>query len=62
MVETREKWMRANPLVCVETEEVVSPHQWASVIIFGRYEELLDSEADRARRSIVTAFLMVDEI
>ena len=36
-------WMRANPLVCVEVDEVVSPEQWMSVIVFGRYEELLDT-------------------
>jgi nitroimidazol reductase NimA-like FMN-containing flavoprotein (pyridoxamine 5'-phosphate oxidase superfamily) len=32
--------MRANPKVCVEADEVVSPQQWASVIVLGRYEEL----------------------
>lgn len=37
------EWMRANPLVCVETDEVVSPEQWVSVIVFGRYEELPDT-------------------
>jgi nitroimidazol reductase NimA-like FMN-containing flavoprotein (pyridoxamine 5'-phosphate oxidase superfamily) len=37
------EWMRANPLVCLETDEVVSSQQWASVIVFGRYEELPDS-------------------
>jgi len=37
------EWMRANPLVCVEADEVVSPEQWMSVIVFGRYEELLDT-------------------
>ena len=37
------KWMRANPLVCVEADEVVSPEEWMSVIVFGRYEELLDT-------------------
>jgi uncharacterized protein len=51
MVGQKIEWMRANPLVCVETEEIVSPRQWTSVVIFGRYEELLDSEADRARRN-----------
>jgi uncharacterized protein len=45
------EWMRANPLVCVETEEIVSPQQWTSVIIFGRYEELLASETEGARRN-----------
>jgi nitroimidazol reductase NimA-like FMN-containing flavoprotein (pyridoxamine 5'-phosphate oxidase superfamily) len=33
-------WMRANPLVCVEADEVVNPQEWVSVIAFGRYEEL----------------------
>jgi uncharacterized protein len=37
------EWMRANPLVCIEVDEVVSPQQWASVIAFGRYEELPDT-------------------
>jgi uncharacterized protein len=37
------EWMRANPLVCVEVDEVVSPEQWVSVIVFGRYEELRDT-------------------
>ena len=34
------EWMRANPLVCVEVDEVTSDVQWVSVIAFGRYEEL----------------------
>jgi nitroimidazol reductase NimA-like FMN-containing flavoprotein (pyridoxamine 5'-phosphate oxidase superfamily) len=33
-------WMRLNPLVCVETDEIESPQHWASVIVFGHYEEL----------------------
>jgi uncharacterized protein len=37
------EWMRANPLVCVEADEVVSPQKWVSVIVFGRYEELPDT-------------------
>jgi nitroimidazol reductase NimA-like FMN-containing flavoprotein (pyridoxamine 5'-phosphate oxidase superfamily) len=32
--------MRANPLVCVEVDEVAANDQWVSVIAFGRYEEL----------------------
>jgi len=35
-------WMRANPLVCVEADELASPHDWATVILMGKYEELLD--------------------
>ena len=39
-------WMRANPRVCVEVEELVSRQDWATVIIMGRYEELT-TDADR---------------
>lgn len=34
------EWMRTNPLVCVEVDEVTSHDQWVSVIVFGRFEEL----------------------
>jgi nitroimidazol reductase NimA-like FMN-containing flavoprotein (pyridoxamine 5'-phosphate oxidase superfamily) len=37
------EWMRVNPQVCVEVEEVMSPQQWTSVLAFGRYEELPDT-------------------
>ncbi len=37
------EWMRANPLVCVEADEAISPHHWVSVIVFGEYEELRDT-------------------
>jgi uncharacterized protein len=28
------EWMRANPLVCVEADEVVSSQEWLSVVVF----------------------------
>ena len=34
------EWMRTNPLVCLEYEEIITPRQWGSLIVFGRYEEL----------------------
>ena len=40
-------WMRGNPMVCVEVEEVTSPQNWATVIVFGNYEELLAHDAHR---------------
>lgn len=44
------EWMRANPSVCVEIDEVVSPQQWVSVILFGQFEEMPDvPEWQRAR-------------
>ena len=42
-------WMRANPLVCVETEELVNRREWATVIVLGRYEELLKTVNDADR-------------
>src|SRR5450631_1482971 len=33
-------WMRANPLVCIEVDEVAAYDQWVSVVAIGRYEEL----------------------
>ena len=37
------EWMRSNPLVCVEADEVLSQDNWSSVLVMGRYEELPDT-------------------
>jgi hypothetical protein len=34
------EWMRTNPKVCVEVDEVTSESQWMSVIANGQYQEL----------------------
>lgn len=36
------EWMRYNPLVCLEVDEVVDAEHWTSVVVFGQYEELRD--------------------
>jgi uncharacterized protein len=36
------EWMRTNPFVCVEADEVLDHENWTSVLVFGRYEELSD--------------------
>jgi nitroimidazol reductase NimA-like FMN-containing flavoprotein (pyridoxamine 5'-phosphate oxidase superfamily) len=51
------EWMRANPLVCVEADEVVSPEQWVSVIVFGRYEELPDTPEWQSARTLAHTLL-----
>jgi nitroimidazol reductase NimA-like FMN-containing flavoprotein (pyridoxamine 5'-phosphate oxidase superfamily) len=33
-------WMRRNPLVCVEVDEVADTRHWTTVVVFGRFEEL----------------------
>jgi len=39
------EWMRENPMVCVEADEVRAHNEWASIVLFGRYEELPDEPA-----------------
>lgn len=34
------EWMRTNPLVCLECEELTTDRQWATLIVFGHYQEL----------------------
>jgi len=50
-VGTRIRWMRANPLVCVEVEDIVSPQNWRTVIVFGRYMELPETPEFAAERA-----------
>jgi uncharacterized protein len=38
------EWMRENPKVCVEVEEVAAQSEWVSVIANGRYEELAEPQ------------------
>jgi nitroimidazol reductase NimA-like FMN-containing flavoprotein (pyridoxamine 5'-phosphate oxidase superfamily) len=44
------EWMRSNPLVCVEVDEVLSHFRWSSVVVLGQYEELPDTPAYREAR------------
>jgi nitroimidazol reductase NimA-like FMN-containing flavoprotein (pyridoxamine 5'-phosphate oxidase superfamily) len=48
------EWMRANPRVCVEVDDVVAHDTWTSVIAFGDFEELPDSSGP-VRRSLLAA-------
>ncbi len=43
-------WMRANPHVCVEIDDVKSQILWTSVVVFGTYEELPDTLEHKASR------------
>ena len=38
------EWMRANPRVCVEADEVISFQSWSCVVANGHYEELKNEE------------------
>jgi nitroimidazol reductase NimA-like FMN-containing flavoprotein (pyridoxamine 5'-phosphate oxidase superfamily) len=44
-------WMRSNPKVCLEVDEITDKSEWTTVVVFGRYQELTDSSADSVARS-----------
>jgi|SRR5271165_2005546 len=44
------EWMRENPKVCVQTDEISGQSKWLSVVAFGQYQELREPlfEIERA--------------
>jgi nitroimidazol reductase NimA-like FMN-containing flavoprotein (pyridoxamine 5'-phosphate oxidase superfamily) len=44
------EWMRLNPCVCVEIDEVRNHFRWAGLIVTGRYEEFPDEPEYRTGR------------
>jgi len=48
------EWMRANPKVCLEVDEITDQSRWVSVIANGRYQELPEpqytAEREHARK------------
>jgi len=44
------KWMRANPRVCVQTDELQNQIEWISVIAYGEYEELREPKCTAERK------------
>ena len=49
-------WMRANPLVCVEADHITR-EQWTTVVVFGRYGELPDTDETRSERALALGLL-----
>jgi len=43
-------WMRENPKVCLEVEEILDKDRWTTVLVFGRYREIDNSEEDAETR------------
>lgn len=50
-------WMRVNPLVCVQMDEVANAEAWVSLVIFGRYEELPDIPGFKSERELAYELL-----
>jgi uncharacterized protein len=48
------KWMRLNPKVCVQVDEIKDVKNWSSVVAYGHYQELREpqytEECERARQ------------
>ena len=42
------EWMRANPSVCVEAEEIVDRLHWTTVLVTGRYQEVAPTRHSQA--------------
>lgn len=51
------EWMRANPKVCVEFDEITATNNWQSVVVVGQYEELTDDPDHVETRNEVHALL-----
>ena len=51
------EWMRENPLVCVETDEVRGHDDWASVVILGQYVEIPNTREYANSREHVRSLL-----
>ena len=50
-------WMRQNPLVCVEADEIRGHDNWESVIVLGRYVEISSGPEGTAARKHVRGLL-----
>jgi uncharacterized protein len=46
----KNQWMRANPKVCFEVDEISDRLHWASVVVTGIYREIVDSPLNAKER------------
>ena len=50
---TKLEVLRTNPLVCFEVDMMIDMANWQSVIVFGKFEELKNEEAIKAREILI---------
>lgn len=50
-------WMRENPMVCVQADEIRGHDDWTSVVVLGRYVEIPNSADNRKSREYVRSLL-----
>jgi uncharacterized protein len=51
------EWMRANPKVCLEVDDITDQFHWTTVVAIGRYEELTHTPVHDAIKSRAEALL-----
>jgi nitroimidazol reductase NimA-like FMN-containing flavoprotein (pyridoxamine 5'-phosphate oxidase superfamily) len=51
------EWMRKNPAVCIEIDDVTDKDHWTTVLVFGRYRELERRPEDAEERRIAGQLL-----
>ena len=51
------EWLRANPLACVEVDEITNFENWTSVVVSGRYMELTKTVEGQATRDLAHKLL-----
>lgn len=51
------EWMRENPLVAVEVDEIENAQHWESVVVLGRYEEIPQTPEMRDMRQLAWSLL-----
>ena len=47
------QWMRDNPKVCVEVDDIADQFHWTTVLVTGRYQEIGDLEGEKSARQRV---------
>ena len=50
------EWMRENPKVCLEVDEIGDTSHWTTVLVIGRYEEIQHPEESEARNRAMQLF------
>src|SRR5207342_3114552 len=53
--------LRLNPLACLQVDEITSGERWKSVIVLGRYHEVLNTAAGEAERTMIHVLLQKGE-
>jgi uncharacterized protein len=54
--------MRENPHVCFEVDQIDDLSHWRSVVLWGHFEELSGSDADRARAELAARLLPLGSV